>query len=133
MVSARALIDPASQATSISRKLQRKLDLPIYLALGTTIMGLHGAVVANSTEVCIVSLWSPIHRSSKLSTEAYVVEQLTGQLSTCSLAKYDDSDAPELPLTDFKYAHTDLLLGGDVYPQIILSGFRKDPKDPLIA
>ena len=42
-VSARALIDPASQATT--RKLQRKLNLPIYSAPAATIAGLNGAVV----------------------------------------------------------------------------------------
>ena len=47
--------------------------------------------------------------------------------------KYADFDVPELPLTDFKYAHMDFLLDGDVYPQIMLSGFRKNFKIPLIA
>ena len=48
MFSARALIDPATQATFISRKLQRKPDLPIYSTPAATIVGLNGAVVANS-------------------------------------------------------------------------------------
>ena len=133
MVSARALIDPASQGTFISRNLQRKLDLPIYSAPAATIVGLNGAVVANSKNVCFVSLRLPIDPSFKFTKEAYVVEMLTGQLPTWSFAKYADSDAPELPLTDFEYAHMDFLLGGDVYPQITLSGFRKDSKNPLIA
>ena len=131
MISARALMDPASQATFISRRLQRELDLSKYSPPAATIVGLNGAVVANSRIVCIVSLWSPIDLSFKLTTEAYVVEQLTGQLPICLLAKYADFDTSELPLTDFKYAHMDLLLGGVVYPQI--SGFRKDSKDTLIA
>ena len=82
--STRALIDPASQATFISRKLQRKLDLPTYSVPAATITGLNGAVVAHSRKVRIVSLRSPIDPSFKLTTEAYVVEKLSGQLPTCS-------------------------------------------------
>ena len=57
---ARALFDPASRATFFSRKLQLKLDLPILLAPSATIVGFNGAVAANSTKVCIVSLGSTI-------------------------------------------------------------------------
>ena len=90
-------------------------------------------MLASSRKVCIVSLRSVIDPSFVLITEAYVVEKLSGKLPTCSLAQYADFDAPEFPLTDVKYAHMDLLLGGDVYPQIMLSGFRKRPKNPLIG
>ena len=47
--------------------------------------------------------------------------------------KYVDFDIPTHPLTDFKYAHMNLLLGGDVYPHIMLSASRKDSKNTLIA
>ena len=69
----------------------------------------------------------------ELTTEAYVIEKLTGQLPTCSLAKYANTDALELPLIDFKYALMGLILSGDLYLQIMLSGSRKDSKKPLIA
>ena len=81
--------------TFISRKLQRKLDFPTYLAPATTIMGLNGAEIANSTKVCIISLGFPIDPSFKLNTEANVVEQFIGQLPAYCLAKYADFDAPE--------------------------------------
>ena len=41
----RALIDPASQVTFISRKLQRKLDLPTLSAPAATVVGVNGTVV----------------------------------------------------------------------------------------
>ena len=66
---ARALIEPASQATFISRKLQRKLNLPTLLATSATVVGLNGAVGANSTKVCIVSLGSSIDPAFSLTTE----------------------------------------------------------------
>ena len=121
MFSAKARIDPASQTTFISRQCERKLDLPTYLAPAATIVGLNGAVAANSRKVCIVSLRSPIDPSFELTTEAHVVEKLSGQLPKCSLAENDDFDAHKFLLTGFKYAHMDLLLGKDVYPQIMLS------------
>ena len=61
IISERALIDPAFQATFISRGLQRKLDRPMYSAAAVTIVGLNCTnVVANSRNVCIVSLRSPL-------------------------------------------------------------------------
>ena len=63
MFSARALIDPVSQTTFTSRKLQRKLDLPTYLASAVTIVGVYGAVLANSRKVCIFHYGLPLtHR-----------------------------------------------------------------------
>ena len=111
----RALIDPASQATFISKKLQRKLDLPTLLAPSVTVVGHNGAVAANSTKVCIVSLGYSIDPEFSLTAEAYVHDKLTGQLPTCSLAKFVDFNTSDLPLTDLKCAHMDLLLGGDIY------------------
>ena len=55
----------------------------------------------------------------KFTTRAYVVENVSGQLSTSLLAKFVDFDVPDLPLTDWKYAHMDLMLDGDLYAQIM--------------
>ena len=83
-----AEIDPASQATFISRKLQKKLSLPTYAAPATEIVGLNGAVAAKSTKVCIISLRSSEDPNFNLKLEAYVVEKLTGRLPTYSLSKF---------------------------------------------
>ena len=112
---ARALIDPPSQATFISRKLHRKLNLPTLLAPSVTVVGLNGALAANSTKVCIVSLVSSIDPAFSLTTKAYVVDRLTGRLPTCSSTKFVDFGTPDLLLTDLECAHMDLLLGGDIY------------------
>ena len=96
-------------------------------------MGLNGTVVANSTKVCIVSLGSSIDLAFSITTEAYVVDNLTGRLPTCSLAKFVDFNTTDLPLTDLKCIHMDLLLGGDIYSQIMLPVVKKDSKNPLIA
>ena len=105
--SARVLIDPVSQATFISRKLQRKLDLPTLSAPSATFVGLNGAVAANYCTVCIASLGFSIDPTFSLTTKAYVVDKLTGRLSTCSLTKFVDFNTSELPLTDLKYAFID--------------------------
>ena len=98
-----------------------------------TAVGLKGAVAANSTKVCIVSLGSSIDPAFSLTTEAYVVDKLTGRLPTCSLAKFVDFNTSDLPLTDLKCAHMDLLLGGDIYSQIMFLEVRKDSEKHLIA
>ena len=104
----RCFLDPASHTTFISRKLQRNLDLPTYSSPTAKIVGLNGAVVANSTKLSLGS----IDPSFKLCTEAYVVEKVIGPLRACLLAKYADFDAPELPFR----THMDLLLGGSIGP-----------------
>ena len=74
----RALIDTASQTIFISRQLQPKIDLHTYSTAAGTIVGPNAAAIASSRKVCIVSLRSPINPSFELTTEAYIVEKLSG-------------------------------------------------------
>ncbi|XP_075150742.1 uncharacterized protein LOC142224843 [Haematobia irritans] len=131
--SARALIDPASQATFISRKLQKKLALPIFPVTSANIVGLNGTISAKSTNVCRISLCSPIDPTFELSTDAYVVDKLTGRLPTYSLSQLLDVDLPEVTMCDLKCSHMDLLLGGDIYSRIMHTDVHKHPNGDLIA
>lgn len=81
--SAGALIDFAPQATFISRRLQRKLNLSTFYAPAATRLVHNGAIMANYTKVCSVSLGSSIEHELHLETEEYVIEKLTGCLPTC--------------------------------------------------
>ena len=99
---ARALIDPTSQDTFITRKLQSKLDLPTLLEPAAAVVGLNGAVAVNATKACIVSQASSIDPAFRLTTETYVVDKLTCRLPTCSLAKFVDFKTPDRPLRDLK-------------------------------
>ncbi|XP_075155869.1 uncharacterized protein LOC142229212 [Haematobia irritans] len=131
--SARALIDPASQATFISRKLQKKLALPIFPVTSANIVGLNGTISAKSTNVCRISLCSPIDPTFKLSTDAYVVYQLTGRLPTYSLSQLFDVNLPGITMCDLKCSHMDVLLGGDIYSRIMHTDVHKHPNGDLIA
>lgn len=131
--SVRALIDPASQASFISRKLQRKLSLPIFSAPGAEIVGLNGAIASTATQRCSITLKSPIDHRFEVTTEAYLVEKLTGRLPTYSWSRLSDYDLPEINMSDLKCTHMDLLLGGDIYSKIMLTDVQKYPNGDLIA
>lgn len=131
--SARALIDPASQATFISKRLQKKLSIPTFSAPTAEITGLSGSVAATSSKICYISIGSSIDPQFKIRTEAYVVEKLTGRLPSCSLSNIITSNFPEISMTDVKCTRMDMLLGGDVYPHILLPDMKKHPNGNLIA
>ncbi|XP_075156697.1 uncharacterized protein LOC142229978 [Haematobia irritans] len=114
----RALIDPASQATFISRKLQKKLALPIFPVTSANIIDLNGTISAKSTN---------------LSTDAYVVDKLTGRLPTYSLSQLLDVHLPDITVSDLKCSHMNLLLGGDIYSRIMHTDVHKHPNGDLIA
>ena len=59
-------------------------------------------MVANSTEVCITLLGSPIDPLFKFTTETYFVEKFPYPLPIWSLWKYADVDAAGLSLTDWR-------------------------------
>ena len=58
------------------------LNLPTLSTPAATILGLNGAIAANSTKICSVSLSSSTDPEFYTETDAYVVEQLAGRLPT---------------------------------------------------
>ena len=60
-----------------------------------------------------------------METDAYVVDQLTGCLPTCSLKDAVDLDLSKISASDLKCCHMDLLLGADVYSQIMLTVVKR--------
>ena len=68
------IILSASWATFITRELQRKPEPTTFSVPAATILGLNGAIAANSTKICTIFLGSPIGSEFYLETDAYVVE-----------------------------------------------------------
>ncbi|XP_065366923.1 uncharacterized protein LOC135959782 [Calliphora vicina] len=131
----RALIDSASEATFVSKKLQKKLFLKTR-SIQTDVHGLNDALTATSTHLCHIRIGSPIDKSFKTYADAFVVKKLTGQLPYHSLSTLKNSTFNDLQMADThlsKCSEIDLLLGGDIYPKIIQNGLRWDHNQSLVA
>ncbi|XP_065362051.1 uncharacterized protein LOC135955621 [Calliphora vicina] len=130
---ARALVDPGSQGTFISRRLQRKLSIPTFSVPSTNVTGMMDCLAGNSSTMCVLSVGSPIDPSFKLKICAYVVEKITGRLPSCTLSDIVNSSFPDITMTDVMCTRMDILFGGNVYPKILTSDVRKHPNGNLIA
>ncbi|XP_065356196.1 uncharacterized protein LOC135950589 [Calliphora vicina] len=131
----RALIDTASEATFISKRLQTKLSLPTKSSQ-TQITGLSGSLTATATRICSLTISSPIEKQFVTQADAYVINKLTGDLPYHDISSLLTSKFPDIQLADtFSNisSHIDLLLGGDVYPKIIRDGVRYDPNQSIVA
>ncbi|XP_065365492.1 uncharacterized protein LOC135958516 [Calliphora vicina] len=130
---ARALVDPGSQGTFISRRLQRKLSIPTFSVPSTNVTGMMDCLAGNSSTMCVLSVGSPIDPSFKLKICAYVVEKITGRLPSCTLSDIVNSRFPDITMPDVMCTRMDILFGGNVYPKILTSDVRKHPNGNLIA
>ncbi|XP_037825847.1 uncharacterized protein LOC119613853 [Lucilia sericata] len=131
----RALIDSASEATFISKKLQASLAIPTKTS-HTTITGLSGSLSAIATRICTITISSPLEKLFKTSTDAFVVNKLTGDLPYYELSSIMSTKFSDLPLADSysaKTSNVELLIGCDVYPKILRDGIRWDYNRSLVA
>lgn len=114
----RALIDPASEASFISKPLQMKLSLPSRSSK-TDVIGLNGSFTATSSQTCSIVIGSPLDRLFFAKADVFVVRKLTD-------LKMADIDL-------HKGSHVDLLLGGDIYPKILCQGVKWGNDQSLVA
>ncbi|XP_073823930.1 uncharacterized protein [Musca autumnalis] len=132
---ARALIDSGSQATFISEKLQRRLNLPIK-KVNARISGLNDALAGSTEKQCTFLLKSPHSDSFEVQVSSLVLPRLTGKLPSYTLDIPDIYSLGIAPLADPKFAKSDqvdILLGGDIYPQILLGGMQQNVLGSLLA
>ncbi|XP_073841184.1 uncharacterized protein [Musca autumnalis] len=132
---ARALIDSGSQATFISEKLQRRLNLPIK-KVNARISGLNDALAGSTEKQCTFWLKSPHSDSFEVQVSSLVLPRLTGKLPSYTLDIPDIYSLGIAPLADPKFAKSDqvdILLGGDIYPQILLGGVQRNVLGSLLA
>ncbi|XP_036346175.1 uncharacterized protein LOC118755449 [Rhagoletis pomonella] len=133
--SARALIDSGSECSFISERLKRRINLPSK-SLNAQVSGINNTVSAQVKEACLIQLRSPIDPLIKIDTTVLVLPQLTGNLPTCQINAMTKQAFPDLVLADKRFfinEQVDLVLGGDIYAQIILSGIQKNVLGTLLA
>ncbi|XP_036346108.1 uncharacterized protein LOC118755377 [Rhagoletis pomonella] len=129
---ARALIDSGSECSFITERLRRRINLPTKKMLAQ-VSGINNSVSAQVKEACSIQLWSPIDPLISIDALVLVLPNLTGNLPTCLLTQ---QVFPDLVLADKRFfvnEQVDLVLGGDIYPQIILGGIKKNVLSTLLA
>ncbi|XP_075157918.1 uncharacterized protein LOC142231185 [Haematobia irritans] len=130
----RAFIDQGSQESFISSRVVSKYSIPTKKAF-TTISGLGGTVLENSSKFCNLILKS---RKSdfKLSTTALVITSMNHFMPSTPSRISDWSALRKIDLADphfYKPAQIDMLLGSDVLPYILKSGVQRNISGSLLA
>lgn len=134
MYTARALIDSGSEGTFISERLQKILKLSTQ-PIQAQISGLNDAISARSNRVCSFILGSPINSQIQMEVSALILPKLTN-LPSVSLEPTLNKQLYNIRLADpnfEKSAQIDLLIGGDLYPTIVLDGIKRNVLSSLIA
>ncbi|XP_036336127.1 uncharacterized protein LOC118746379 [Rhagoletis pomonella] len=133
--SARALIDSGSECSFITERLKRRINLPSK-RMHAQVSGINNTISAQVKEACLIQLRSPIDPLININTTVLVLPQLTGNLPTCQINAMTSQAFPDLELADKRFfinEQVDLVLGGDIYAQIMLSGIRKNILGTLLA
>lgn len=133
--SVRALIDPGSEATFISENLQARLKLPCG-KISARVSGLNDAVAGKISKMCDLVLGSRLDSSIKINVSAFVMKKLTGSIPsrTIELNCADINFEWQLADRNFhKSGEVDILIGADVYPQIIREGLKYNILGSLLA
>lgn len=132
---ARALLDQGSQATFITEAMVQKLRLA-RKRVNATICGI-GETDAGTTQGLTQLSITSIHDSHFTSSiDAYVMNKLTDLLPNQKIPQGHWHHLKGLLLADPTYnqpGNIDLLLGADVYAQILLEGVIKGPNGSPIA
>ncbi|XP_067616222.1 uncharacterized protein [Eurosta solidaginis] len=122
----RALIDQGSERTFISSKVQKRLKLPFEHSK-FEISGMGGQVVQKSSKLCRLTLVAS-KAMKKIKAHAIVLPQLTKNLPTSTISRKIWQQFKLLELADPSChipGQTDMVIGSDILPQILLEGIKK--------
>ncbi|XP_075167690.1 uncharacterized protein LOC142239810 [Haematobia irritans] len=130
----RALIDPCSDDTFISSRIQKMLKLPTK-PISADISGLGGEHLTKCSKIALFTLCSAKNGFSA-EVEALVVPDVTGNVPTHSFPNVGREDIRKLEFADpefYKSAPVDILIGGNLYPMILLKGVEHGILGSLVA
>lgn len=122
----RALIDPASEASFVTTRLQRQLKLATLTA-SAHISGINQSATATAKQKCLLTVGSPMDASVLLETEALILPNISGNLPSIHIGEDLASRLSELQLADRRLCDSrpvDILLGADLYPRIVKGEIR---------
>lgn len=131
----RALLDQGSQASFVTEATVQYLGLKKKSIQGN-ISALGGENNVRSKSIVTLNLQSLVYPEVTLSLKAYVLRSITTLLPVKKVVDFTSINISEIPLADPSY-HTpnkiDVLLGADVYSQIIQEGIKKNTQGNCVA
>lgn len=131
----RALIDPCSDDTFISSKIQKLLKLPTR-SISADITGLGGEAIVRCSKVAFFTISSIDRSKFSMAIDALVVKDVTGNVPTYTFDTVSINNLPKLNYADpdfYKSGPVDILLGGNLYPFILLKGVEHGILGSLVA
>ncbi|XP_065368778.1 uncharacterized protein LOC135961211 [Calliphora vicina] len=131
----RALIDSASECSFVSNRLRKRFKLPTHSA-NAKVSGVNNAVSVVSRKACSLKIGSDLDSSVVLNTTAFVLADISENLPSISVNADIKGLLPNLHLADSNPFHSrpvDILIGADLYPQIMLPEIRRDVLGSLLA
>ncbi|XP_023314139.1 uncharacterized protein LOC111693556 [Trichogramma pretiosum] len=135
LLSVRALIDPAAERSFITRRAASQLNLPTRRT-SMSIIGLGAAESSKAgTELCL-RVRSPKKPEFALQTSALILSELTDFLPSNRVKFESWQHIWGLELADPRFgvpARVDFVLGGDVFPELILNGVIKGTSGTPVA
>lgn len=123
----RALLDQGSEVTLISERIIQTLRLPRSQS-SIPLIGI-GEQSSNRTRgFTSFNITSLYDKSEKFQISAHILPKLTSVISSAPITLGPWSHFKGLPLADPQFGSpsaVDLIIGADLYPQIIKEGLRK--------
>ncbi|XP_047540908.1 uncharacterized protein LOC125073870 [Vanessa atalanta] len=130
----RALLDQGSQASFVSEHIVQLLGLKRTNVNGkVSCLGDGHLNIKHAVNVEIESRYEPV---GKVCVNAYVLKSLTSLLPSREVRIPDWLELKSLPLADPEFSSpgkVDILLGADVYGEILQNGVKKSPRGNLLA
>ncbi|XP_031777452.1 uncharacterized protein LOC116415926 [Nasonia vitripennis] len=131
----RALLDQGSEASFVSESIVQLLGLrKEHTCVPLTGLGASAAGTARSRTQLVLK--SRVDTIFQITTEALILPRLTSQLPVDSIEDLDLMQFAGLTLADpefFLSNKVDVILGADVYGQLLRSGLRRIPSSQLVA
>ncbi|KAG8238077.1 hypothetical protein J437_LFUL018208, partial [Ladona fulva] len=134
-IRARALLDNGSEASFITETLAQLLHLPRQRT-HIPLSGLGAAEAGTALNLVQLSLSSIYEPSFCLKFKALVLPRLTNQLPAREIIEMDLSLFSKLQMADPRFYQPetiDLILGADVYGQVVREGLQRFPQRQILA
>ncbi|XP_037811311.1 uncharacterized protein LOC119603370 [Lucilia sericata] len=132
---ARAVIDSGSEGSFISERLFNLLQLP-YKRTNAQVSGLNNSISASVQKESMFKLGSEYSARVELPVTALVVPHLSEKLPSRNFRPSNFTNLSDLQLADPQFYNSsciDILIGGDLFPSIMLSGVKHQICDSLMA
>ncbi|XP_066596279.1 uncharacterized protein [Prorops nasuta] len=135
IVKARALLDQGSEGSFVSEALVQLLELPKQRA-SVSLVGVGSSSIGTVKSQTDLNLYSTLHSSFQVNVKALVLHRVTPYIPKKCIVNLDLEEFKGLELADpcfWKPDSIDLILGVDIYGQLIKSGVRRLTTDNLVA